>query len=85
LPNPEPSGSYDTRPRHEWLRSHREIAGHDFLMHNFFTIETPMNKTLKAPDPLPPVLMDETTRIDSRGFGTYEVLVLMASRTPIAP
>ena len=56
--NPEPSGSSDKRPRHERLKSHREIAGPDFLMHNFFTIETPMNKTPKAPDPLPPVLAD---------------------------
>jgi hypothetical protein len=59
LSNPEPSGTSDMRPRHEWLRSHREIAGHDFLMHNLFTIKTPMNKTPKAPDPLPPVLADE--------------------------
>jgi hypothetical protein len=59
LPNPNPLGSSDTCPHHQQLRSHREIAGRDLLMHNFFTIETPMNKTLKAPDPLPPVLADE--------------------------
>jgi hypothetical protein len=39
LPNPDPSGSSDTRPRHERLRSHREIADRDFLLHNFLTIE----------------------------------------------
>jgi hypothetical protein len=59
LLNPKPSGSSHTRPPHERLRSHQEIAGHDFLMHNLFTIKTLMNKTLKAPDPLPPVLADE--------------------------
>jgi hypothetical protein len=43
-----------------------------------------MNQTLKVPDPLPPVLARRTARIDSRGFGTYDVLVLVASRTPIS-
>jgi hypothetical protein len=59
LSNPEPSRSSDMHPHHEWIISHREIVGRDFLMHNFFTIETPINKTLKAPNPLPTFLADE--------------------------
>jgi hypothetical protein len=39
MPNPDPSGSSDTRPRNERLRSHREIADRDFLLHDFLTIE----------------------------------------------
>ena len=39
MPNPDPSGSSDTHPRNERLRSHREITDRDFLLHDFLTIE----------------------------------------------
>jgi len=39
MPNPDPSGSPDTRPRNERLKSHREITDRDFLLHDFLTIE----------------------------------------------
>jgi hypothetical protein len=58
MPNPDPSGSPDMHPRNEQLESHQEIVDRDFLLHNFLTLETPMNKTPMAPDPLPPVLGD---------------------------
>jgi hypothetical protein len=39
MPNPDSSGSSDTRPQRERLGSRREIADRDFLLHNFFTLE----------------------------------------------
>jgi hypothetical protein len=39
MPNPDSSGSSDTRPQRERLGSRREIVDHDFLLHNFFTLE----------------------------------------------
>jgi hypothetical protein len=83
MSNPDPLGSSDTRPRHERLRSHREIADRDFLLHNILTIENFDEQDSDDARSFATCPRKRTARIDSRGFETYDVLVLMASRTPI--
>jgi hypothetical protein len=83
MPNPDPSGSFDTRPRHERLRSHWEIADRDFLLHNILTIENSDEQDSDDARSFATCPRKRTAQIDSRGFGTYDVLVLMASRTLI--
>jgi hypothetical protein len=85
LPNPEPSGSSDTRPRHERLRSHREIEGSRFPDAQLLYHRNSDEQNSEGTRSFASCPRGRTTRIDYRGFGTYEVLVLMASRTPIAP
>jgi hypothetical protein len=66
------------------LRSYREIADRDFLLHNFLTIENSDEQNADGARSFATCPRRRTARIDSRGFGTYDVLVLMASRTPIS-
>jgi hypothetical protein len=65
------------------LRSYREIADRDLLLHNFLTIENSDEQNADGARSFATCPRRRTARIDSRGFGTYDVLVLMASRTPI--
>jgi hypothetical protein len=66
------------------FRSYREIADRDFLLHNFLTIENSDEQNADGARSFATCPRRRTARIDSRGFGTYDVLVLMASRTPIS-
>jgi hypothetical protein len=65
------------------FRSYREIADRDLLLHNFLTIENSDEQNADGARSFATCPRRRTARIDSRGFGTYDVLVLMASRTPI--
>jgi hypothetical protein len=66
------------------FRSYREIADRDLLLHNFLTIENSDEQHADGARSFATCPRRRTVRIDSRDFGTYDVLVLMASRTPIS-
>jgi hypothetical protein len=66
-----------------WLRSYREIADRDLLLHNFLTIKNSDEQNADGARSFATCPRRRTARIDSWGFGTYDVLVLMDSRTLI--
>jgi hypothetical protein len=86
MPNPDPSGSSDTRPRNERLRSHREIAGRDFLLHDFLTIEnsdSPIYDSTGSSDTRPRT-MDGPDLIGKSRIAISICMSLLFPETPIS-
>jgi hypothetical protein len=86
MPNPDPSGSSDTRPRNERLRSHREIADRDFLLHDFLTIENsdfPIYASTGSSDTRPRT-MDGPDLIGESRIAISICMSLLFPETPIS-
>jgi hypothetical protein len=86
MPNPDPSGSSDTRPRNERLRSHREIADRDFLLHDFLTIEnsdSPIYDSTGSSDTRPRT-MDSPDLIGKSHIAISICMSLLFPETPIS-
>jgi hypothetical protein len=84
LPNPDPSGSSDTCPRHGRLRSHREIAYREFTRQDFLVLENsefPIRDPSGCTDTRPP-RMDGLDPIGKSRIAVSHNKVSLYSKTP---